>query len=246
MAACAEASTVMRLLLFLLSGVVAAAGPLVVTFGDSVTASRKGIVVYTELLAKKLRFRGGPVRVENRGVGGNTTAMAMARFERDVLAAGPDVVVIMFGINDSAVDVWKTPPAQESRVSLADYRQNLTTMIRTLKAQDVRVVMMTSNPKHWAEKTKKLYGHSPYDPESVDGFNPMLRKYVAVAREVAREEQIGLVDVFAAFEAYDANSQKEPGSLTPDGMHPGNVGQRLIADLLIAHLCAADAQFTES
>ena len=60
-------------------------------------------------------------------------------------------------------------------------------MIRTLNAQGARVVFMTSNPKHWSEKTKPMYGHPPYDLESVDGFNSLLRKYFAVAREVARE-----------------------------------------------------------
>lgn len=233
----------MRLILFLLSGVFAAAGPLVVVFGDSVTAHRKGFVVYAELLADELRFQGGPVRVSNQGIGGNTTAMGMARFEQDVLAANPDVVVIMFGINDAAVDVWKTPPAIESRVSLENYRQNLTAMIRTLKVQGVRVVLMTSNPVHWNDKTKIMYGHPPYDPNAVDGFNGHLRVYVAAAREIAKIEDVGLVEVFGAFEEHDAKSGMPAGSLTSDGMHPGNDGQRLIADLLIAHLQATDARF---
>jgi lysophospholipase L1-like esterase len=77
------------------------------------------------------------------------------------------VVVIMFGINDAAVDVWKTPSATESRVSLANYRQNLTAMIRTLKGQGLRVVLMTSNPVHGNDKTKIMYGHPPHDPDAV-------------------------------------------------------------------------------
>jgi len=208
-----------------------------------VTAPRKGLVVYAELLAAELRFEGGPVRVGNQGIGGNTTALGRARFEEAVIAANPDVVVIMFGINDAAVDVWKTPPAVEPRVSLANYRQNLRIMIRELKERGARVVLMTSNPIHWSVKTKTMYGHPPYDPDAVDGFNRLLRNYVAAAREVARIEAVGLVDVFAAFETYDAKSGQAAGSLTPDGMHPGNAGQRMIADLLIAHLRATDARF---
>lgn len=235
----------MRLLLFLLSGIVAAAKPVIVTFGDSVTAPREGIVVYTELLAQELRFEGEAVGVINRGIGGHTTAMGMARFEQDVIAENPDVVVIMFGINDAAVDVWKTPPAEESRVSLSDYRRNLIAMIRTLKGWGARVILMTSNPVHWVEKTKELYGKSPYDPDAVDGFNVLLRDYVAAAREIAQTEGVGLVDVFAAFEAYDVQSGRAAGTLTPDGMHPGNVGQRVIADRLLARICATDARFSQ-
>lgn len=234
----------MRLFLFLISGIVASANPAVVTFGDSVTAPRDGLVVYADLLAEELRFEGEAVRVINRGVGGHTTAMGMARFGKDVIAENPDVVVIMFGINDAAVDVWKTPPAEASRVSLADYRQNLIEMIRTLKGRGTRVILMTSNPVHWADKTKEMYGKSPYDPNAVDGFNVLLRDYVAAARDIAKTENVRLVDVFAAFDAYDVQSGREAGALTLDGMHPGNMGQRLIADLLLAHLCAVDKRFT--
>lgn len=236
-------SAVRWLVLFLVSGIFAAAEPLVVAFGDSVTAPREGFVVYAKLLANELKFEGRRVRVSNKGIGGHTTAMGMARFEKDVVTANPDVVAIMFGINDAAVDVWKTPPATESRVSLANYRQNLAAMIRTLKEQGVRVVLMTSNPVHWNEKTKIMYGHPPYDPDAVDGFNGLLRVYVAAAREIAEIEDVGLVDVFAAFESHDANAGTGAGALTPDGMHPGNAGQRLIADLLIAHLRSVDARF---
>ena len=39
------------------------------------------------------------------------------------------MIVIQFGINDAAVDVWKKPPATEPRVPLNEYLDNLRTMI---------------------------------------------------------------------------------------------------------------------
>ena len=62
-------SAVLRFVLLLLSGIVAAAEPLVVAFGDSVTAPREGIVVYAELLGDELKFEGRQVRVSNKGMG---------------------------------------------------------------------------------------------------------------------------------------------------------------------------------
>ena len=41
------------------------------------------------------------------------------------LGGKPDTVLIQFGINDAAVDVWKNPPADRPRVSLKQYRENL-------------------------------------------------------------------------------------------------------------------------
>ncbi|MGN1122571.1 MAG: SGNH/GDSL hydrolase family protein [Eubacteriales bacterium] len=38
--------------------------------------------------------------VINSGIGGETAARALARFERDVLAYHPDLVIIAFGVND--------------------------------------------------------------------------------------------------------------------------------------------------
>ncbi len=231
-------------LLVIVSGLIQAAElTKIVVFGDSVTAQRGNTLVYSNLLADEISFDGKDVNVINAGIGGHNTKMGKARFQKDVLSVKPDVVVIMFGINDAAVDLWKKPPSKKPRVSLKDYRNNLTDMIRTLKKQGARVVLMTSNPIHWAPKTRELYGKPPYKPDDLDGFNVILRDYVAAVREIARKEVVGLVDVFAAFEDHDAKPKHKPGSLTPDGMHPGNAGHRIIADLLIKHLSSVDKNF---
>ncbi len=217
--------------------------PTIVTFGDSVTAPRGRTAVYPDLLANDLSYDGKDVKIINAGIGSHTTTMGKARFEKDVLNVKPDVAVIMFGINDAAVDVWKDPPADKPRVSLADYRNNLTEMVQALKSRGTRVVLMTSNPLYWAATTLKLYDKPPYRPEDVDGFNVVLRDYVSAVREIAKTEDVGLVDVFAAFEAYDAEPKHKPGALNPDGMHPGDAGHRIIADLLIEHLAKSDQKF---
>lgn len=221
----------------------AAVAQTIVAFGDSVTAPRGRTEIYPMLLASQLSFAGKDVKVINAGIGSHTTTDAKARFQKDVLDRKPDVAVIMFGINDAAVDVWKNPPATAPRVSLADYRQNLTGMVQALEAQGARVVLMTPNPLHWSEPTRKLYGKPPYRPDEVDGFNVLLRDYVQAVREIAKAEGVGLVDVFAAFEAHTAQPGRKPGSLARDGMHPDDEGHRLIADLLIEHLTAADRRF---
>ena len=84
-----------------------------VAFGDSVTAPRGNAENYSGILASDLLFDGKAIEVVNAGVGGNTTTMALKRFDADLLQKQPDTVVLMFGINDLAVDVWKKPPATE-------------------------------------------------------------------------------------------------------------------------------------
>ena len=216
----------------------------IITFGDSTTAPRGETVIYSKLLGEELLFDGKPVKVLNAGIGGNTTRMAKGRFEKDVLGAKPDVVVIQFGINDSAVDVWAKVPATKPRVELDQYRANLTSMVQTLKQRGARVVLMTSNSMTWTPILQKMYGRPPYLPENPDGMNVVLRDYAKAVREIAKAEGTGLVDVYEDFQQYAAKPRKNPKVLCKDGMHPDDLGHRMIAEGLITQLTSADKRFT--
>jgi lysophospholipase L1-like esterase len=204
----------------------------VVAFGDSTTAVRGATKVYATILQEEL----DGARVINAGVGGNTTEMARARFERDVLAMQPQVVIIQFGINDAAIDVWKKPPATAPRVSLERYESNLRHFVRTLKSKAARVVLMTPNPLRWTPKLQEMYGRPPYQPEQPDGFNVLLARYAEAARRVAREEGAELIDVQRAYVARAEESAASLEALLPDGTHPSADGHRLVAGLLRAAL----------
>lgn len=218
-----------------------AAGPLViVAFGDSTTALRDTVrKVYAQWLAEELPKKGLPVQVINAGVGGNSTDLARARFAKDVLSRRPGLVIIQFGINDSAVDVWRTPPATASRVPLARYEENLRYFVHTLKERGAKVILMTPNPLRWTEKTKEMYGKPPYDPIDPKGFSAPLVPYAQAVRTIAREEHVALVDVFAAVEAYGSTQGQSVDELLLDGMHPNDKGHRLVADLLLREVLGA-------
>jgi lysophospholipase L1-like esterase len=205
-------------------------------FGDSTTAPRGSLRVYLNCLKNDLFEKGMNVKVVNAGVRGNTTQAARERFQKDVLDRKPDIVIIQFGINDAAVDVWKTPPAKESRVAIDIYQSNLKYFIKTLRAQQSKVVLMTPNPTRWTPALKKGYGKPPYNPNDPDGFNVILKNYAACVRKVERSKNVPLVDIFAVFQAYGAKDGQQVNDLLLDGMHPNKAGHRLIADLLIKEL----------
>lgn len=203
----------------------------VVAFGDSTTAKRvvdgQPLSVWADLLNEHVS-----IHAINAGIPGNNTNDARARFERDVLSKRLDVVVIQFGINDAAVDVWKNPSATESRVSQSDYVANLRFFISELKRRDVKVYLMTPNPAAWTPKLKQLYGKPPYDVEDEDGFNVLLKRYAQAARDLANETDTPLIDVYQHFQAYGSQSGQSVSDLLLDGMHPNAVGHRMIAGLL--------------
>ena len=106
----------------------------IVALGSSTTARRSTVrKVYADRLQEELPKRGIPVKMINSGIGGDTTARARKRFEKDVLAHNPGLVIIQLGINDSAIDVWRDPPAAKSRVPIERYEENLRHFVRTLK-----------------------------------------------------------------------------------------------------------------
>ncbi len=214
------------------------AGFTVVAFGTSTTARRSGVEsVYADLLRKKLAQQGLSARVVNQGIPGNRTTDAIARFESDVRAWKPDVVIILFGLNDSAVDVWRN--ATKPRVPIDSYRKNLTTMVQTLKGDGAKPILVTPQPMHWTEKLKKLYAGPPYNDKSpytaTDplGFNATLVDYVEVVREVAGLEEVALVDLHQQFMDYHGGKGQHLSDLLLDGMHPNDKGHRMIADALL-------------
>lgn len=208
----------------------------IVAFGDSITAPRKNVITYSDIIREEFKKKNLNVKVINSGVGGNTSAMAKERFEKDVLAHKPDVVIIQLGTNDAAVDVWKNPPATESRVSIDVYEQNLRQFITKLKAQKAKIILVTMPPTRWTDKLKEMYGKPPYNPNDEWGFNVILKDYVQRVRDVAKKEKVILVDLNKQYYKYHKVKGQTMDDLFIDGLHPNTKGQQLEADLLLKEL----------
>ncbi len=205
----------------------------VVTFGDSTTAVRDGAVNYTSQLEERFGSCGDSVRFINRGISGNTTEMGRKRFVAEVLGEQPRLVVIQFGINDSTVDVWETPPATESRVSLARYEENLRYFIEEIRNSGGEVILMTPNQIRWGtELICERYGKPPYNPDDEKGFTLILANYAEVVRKIAAEEKVQLIDVYALYDEWERANGRSCKELMSDGMHPNTAGHRFVADAL--------------
>jgi len=205
---------------------------MIVTFGDSTTAPREGVEVYTDQLTRRFLGARPELGFINQGVCGDTTAAARLRFDEAVLAARPEVVILQFGINDSAVDVWKNPPETKSRVSLAEYEGNLRFFVEQILAVGGHVILMTPNQLRWTPETKSLYGRPPYDADDERGFTHILLGYAEVVRRLAREYNLSLIDVFASYDLWEESRSVSCSELMLDGMHPNSDGQTLVADAL--------------
>ena len=207
----------------------------IVTFGDSTTAPRGPLTVYADLLRQELPQYGIAANVINSGVGGNSTADGRTRWQTAVLDHKPNITIIQFGINDSTIELYKTPPATTPRLSLTQYIANIEYFINSLRQHHCQPILMTPNPMRWVPRTLELYGQPPYQPTEVDGFNVILRDYAATIRDIAKCHHTPLIDIYTTFQNYNHDGTTT-ADLLLDGMHPNALGHRLTATLIIATL----------
>jgi len=212
----------------------------IVALGDSTTAPAKDWApeiqqVYAECLSQRLQAAGIRADVFNAGIGDTTTRDAIERLDRDVRSHRPDIVIVQFGINDSWIDVdlGSTTP----RLTRAEFRNNLRAIVRILRADGARLVLMTPNPMRWEDPyyIKAFQEHPGFlDTAEERGIDRLLDEYAADVRAIGAAERVALVDVNQAFEAYG----REPGRsinellLAGDGIHPNQAGQAFVCRLL--------------
>jgi acyl-CoA thioesterase-1 len=103
--------------------------PVIVTFGDSLTA---GVVPanYPDALQRLLDQNGYHYRIDNQGVSGDTTTDGLARID-NVIAARPALVLLEFGGNDGLRGI----PVDATQ-------KNLDEMIVKLKTAQIPVILL--------------------------------------------------------------------------------------------------------
>ena len=123
---------IVTLLALVLGGAApGAAEPVIVAFGDSLTAGF-GLLpdeAYPALLGERLRREGYPYRVVNAGVSGDTSAAALRRIDW-VLRSQPAIVIVALGANDGL-----------RHQPVTAMRDNLTEIVRRFRAAGAAVLL---------------------------------------------------------------------------------------------------------
>jgi len=186
----------------------------IVTLGDSITKGVRPGVTDQETFAAELQrlLRAGQypeAEVINVGIGGEMAGQGLKRLANDVIAKAPSIVMIMYGHNDSYVDVGQT----EVRVSIPRFRADLSQLVQRLREVNIAPILMT--PPAYAEKS---------GPNGIgEHCNIKLAQYAEVTRQVAETLQVPLIDHFAAWSAVSKNGT-DLNEWTTDGYHPNPKG----------------------
>jgi acyl-CoA thioesterase I len=153
--------------------------PVILDFGDSLTAGL-GLApadAFPARLEARLHREGIAARVVNAGVSGDTTAGGLARLDW-ALADKPDLVILALGANDAL-----------RGIDPATVRGNLDNMIEKIQADGAKILLLGMvAPPNWGEEYKRdfdrLYPelagarHVPLYPFFLEGvaMNPELNQ----------------------------------------------------------------------
>lgn len=130
-----------------------AARPVIVAFGDSLTAGL-GVTekeAYPAVLERRIRKSGYSYRVINAGVSGETTAGGLRRVPW-VLQARPEIVILELGANDGL-----------RGLGILETKKNLAEIIEALQREHIRVVLagMRLPPNYGKEYTAAFHQMFP-------------------------------------------------------------------------------------
>ncbi len=148
-----------------------------------------------------------------RGISGQTTAHMLCRFQNDVVALNPKVVVILGGTNDIAQNPgWTT---------LENVVSQIKSMCDIAKANKITPIICSVLPCDrfsWRKDLKPA-------PEVVK-LNKMLK-------ELADSEKIMFVDYYASL---DNGEGGLPAEYSKDGCHPLVSGYEIMEEILVPHV----------
>lgn len=188
----------------------------IVAIGSSSTfgaGASEPAMAYPSQLKRRLtaRFPKTKIRVINRGVNGEVVADMIARFDRDVVALTPDLVVWQVGANSAL-----------RATHLEGYAKNLREGIRQAQAVGADVILM--DPQ--------------YAPKVLD--RPIVYPVLAETDAVARETGAGLFRRFEIMRHWvQGGFLTFPVILDADQVHLNDRGYGCIAETLADAIAAA-------
>jgi acyl-CoA thioesterase-1 len=170
----------------------------------------------------------GRILVQNKGINGNTTRLALERMHFDVSSLSPDFVMIQFGMNDC--NYWATDNGLP-RVSPKAFVANLEELVERALASGARHCFLNTN--HPSLKGAFLHAmEKSYDQSNAE-YNELIR---AAHRNMLKNQlPVTLVDMELAWNTKlcDNAALSLDHLLLADGIHLSVSGHRLYAEVIV-------------
>ncbi len=188
---------------------------MLVVFGDSITALGE----WGKTVAQNCNMR-----YFNGAKGAITSEEGLARFDTFVASRDPDYVTLCFGMNDLLMVSTNTP-----KVTPEQFKLNMKKLVEKTVEAGAVPILLTTNSIDYAKfyiaqgQSEAMYGGRDIK-EWVDTYNEM-------TRQVAAETGYPLIDLFA-----ECSKHPEKQVVCSDGIHLGDLGNRIFAEQITAFL----------
>lgn len=182
-------------------------GVTIVVFGDSITAGyavRRGFPSFWKEMLER-RYPDARIEIINSGISGETSMDGLARLDWSVLSYEPDLVTINFGINDCVLGL-----------GLEEFEMNFVEMIRRIRAGPGSEILLLSS-----------------QPLETPPYDRMVLDYYQAIERVARELEVGFLDVYGAWMERVRQGTPLASLILPGLDHPNEAGYRIIAEELM-------------
>lgn len=205
-------------------------GDTLVFLGDSITHQ----CLYTQYVEDYFYTRMPKARIHfhNAGVGGDRASNALARFDDDVASFKPKYVTILLGMNDGGYKGYDQP-------TFDTYQKDMVTVLDKIAALGAIAVPMT--PTMHDARAARVSNHT-LEPRDTY-YNGVLALYGAWLREQAQVRGLGFVDMWGPLNRLSLEQRKkEPNwTMIKDAVHPGPIGQTVMAEAIIDDMVAHPA-----
>ncbi len=191
--------------------------------GDSITDvkfnyrnrfSIKGKKVYALQLKKRFKSYSKDIKVEIKGIASNRTYHVYDRLTKDCIDLKPDVIIMLIGVNDA----WENYVPQNYPPLLRPMEPHIREIYRRIRQELPNTQVLYLMPFMIDAVQEKLPFH-----KTLDEFRQVLK-------DIAEENGALVLDLQQIF--YDEQEKTEPCKLAIDGIHPTNLGHKVMADAI--------------
>ena len=199
----------------------------VLFIGDSITDPKfnfrmmstiKGRNIYALQLKKKIKKYSKDIKVDIKGIASNRTYHVYDRLTKDCINLKPDVVIMLIGVNDA----WENYVPQDYPPLLRPMEPHIREIYRRLRTELPDTQILYLMPFMIDAVEEKL----PYH-KTLDQFREVLKN-------VALQNGATVLDMQEVY--YEAQKTIEPKKLAIDGIHPTNLGHKIMADAVFEML----------
>jgi lysophospholipase L1-like esterase len=207
-------------------------GDVVCFLGDSITAGGGYQTIISNYYLT--RFPERRIRFVNAGRAGDTAGGSLQRLQEDVIDQNPNVVAIMFGMNDVNRRAYVADPGPEETEAqhgaLLRFKENLAAVVARLRAGLGQPKLLFLTPTPFDETVVLAKDNNR------PGCNDGLARCAEIVRELAAGSRGLLVDFHGPMTALNLGQQQKDPAWTiigGDRVHPGAPGQLMQAWLFL-------------